>query len=89
MVELDHVRLDIPCPRCRFLNGIRYRDARLRDVLICRGCKSNIRLDDSMNECRKARRSVRAALDELEKALGGLSKNLTVDLHGILTHPTQ
>jgi hypothetical protein len=80
MINLDRVKLEIPCPKCQFLNGIRYRDARLRGVLICRGCKSNIRLDDNMNECRKARRSVRAAFAELEKALGALSGNFTIKL---------
>ena len=27
----------------------------LRDVVICRGCKANIQLDDGMNSVRRAR----------------------------------
>jgi hypothetical protein len=80
MINLDRVKLAIPCPRCGFHNSILYRDARLRDVIICRGCKANIRLDDNMNECRKARRSVRAAFNEIEKTLSGLGKTFTITL---------
>jgi len=79
-MNLDRSKLEIQCPRCSFFNPIRYRDARLRDVVICRGCKSNIQLDDHMNECRKARRVVEQAMAELQDALAGFSKNLTIKL---------
>lgn len=78
MFNLDKVALEIPCPSCRFENSIFYRQARLRDVLICRGCKANIRLDDRMNECRKARYQVSRAIQELERTLASLSKTLTI-----------
>jgi hypothetical protein len=76
-IDLDHVKLDIECPGCRFRNNIRFRDVRLRDVVICRGCKSNLRLDDNMNECRKARKDVRAAMSELTKSLTSLNTTIT------------
>lgn len=78
MFDLDRATFDVPCPRCRFKTQIFYRDARLRDVLICRGCKANIQLDDSMNECRKARRQVAESIAGLQRTLVGLSKTFTI-----------
>ncbi len=79
MLDLDRVQFDVDCPNCKFSARIFYRDARLRDVLICRGCKANIQLDDSMNECRKARRRVAAAFAELEGAFAGLNKSFKIN----------
>ncbi len=78
MFNLDRAAFDIPCPRCRFENSILYRQARLRDVVICRGCKANLRLDDHMNECRKARRQVNEAMRELQQSLASLSRTITI-----------
>lgn len=80
MIDLDSVDVDIECPRCSFFNGIRYRDARLRDVVICRGCKCNIQLDDHMNECRKVRKAVAAAIAELERSIADLNLTLQIKL---------
>lgn len=80
MFDLDRFQLDVACPNCRFYNRIFYRDARLRDVLICRGCKANIRLDDHMNEGRKARAQVARAVRELEDTLKGLGGTINIKL---------
>ncbi len=77
-MDLDKAAFDIECPQCGFFVRFRYRDARLRDVLICRGCKTNIRLDDNMNECRKARRRVQQMMRKLQRSLGSL--NITIKL---------
>lgn len=78
MIDLDRIEFEVECPKCNFATKIFYRDARLRDVLICRGCKANIQLDDQMNECRKARRQVQATMRELENALGKLNTTITL-----------
>lgn len=78
MIDLDRFEFEIECPNCRFSTKIRYRDARLRDVLICRWCKANIQLDDHMNECRKARRQVADAIRDLEAQFSALSKTITL-----------
>ncbi|WP_088139726.1 hypothetical protein [Achromobacter xylosoxidans] len=79
MIDLDRFEFAVECPRCSFATTIFYRDARLRDVLICRGCKANIQLDDHMNECRKARRQFNSAMQELEATFAKL-KNITIRL---------
>lgn len=48
-INIDKFEVEVDCPRCGFANPIWLRQARLRDVVICRGCKANIQLDDSMN----------------------------------------
>ena len=64
MIDLDKFNIEILCPKCGFYNEIRFKQARLRDVVICRGCKRNIHLDDHMNECRNARTKIRKVMQE-------------------------
>lgn len=78
MINLDKEVIDFSCPNCGFYNSFFFKQARLRDVIICRGCKYNIRLDDQMNECRKAARSIKKAIQELEDSLGDF--NLEINL---------
>jgi hypothetical protein len=73
MIDFDKHEIEVQCPACSFYNPISLKQARLRDVIICRGCKSNIHLDDQMNETRKAIKSIRRAMAELEETLKGLS----------------
>jgi hypothetical protein len=76
MFSLDKHTIEFACPHCGFYNSIFYIQARLRDVIICRGCKSNIQLDDHMNECRKARQSLRRALRNMESSLKDITINI-------------
>lgn len=67
MFSLDRLSIDVPCPRCGFYNDIFLKQVKVRDVVICRGCKSNIQLDDYLNEYRKESRRVREAIKNLTK----------------------
>ena len=73
-MDIDSFELEIECPKCRFYNMIWIKQARLRDVVICRGCKSNICLDDNTNDVRKARRRINSALDGLKKQFERLNR---------------
>lgn len=73
-MDIDRFEVEIDCPGCSFANPVWLGQARLRDVVICRGCKGNIQLDDSMNTVRKARHSIRRSMRELREALGRLSR---------------
>jgi hypothetical protein len=74
-INLDKFEVEVDCPRCNFTNPIWLRQARLRDVVICRGCKANIQLDDSMNSVRKAYRSIRRAMDDLQETVAKFNRN--------------
>jgi len=78
MINIDKHEVDFRCPNCNFYNSIQIKQARLRDVVICRGCKSNIRLDDQMNETRKAVRSIKRAMNALEETLKGMSFKIRI-----------
>jgi hypothetical protein len=67
--DIDLHEVDIECPRCHFSNPIWIRQARLRDTIICRGCKSNIRLDDGMNTVRKARNQFLRQMKEIQSQI--------------------
>ncbi len=71
---LDMFEVEIECPGCGFANPIWLGQARLRDVVICRGCKSNIQLDDSMNTVRKAHQSIRRSMRELRESIERLNR---------------
>ena len=75
---IDNAPISAACPLCDFENPFTLKQARLRDVIICRGCKANIQLDDQMNECRKAVRQIERAINELQDSLKNL--NLTITL---------
>lgn len=73
MFNLDRQKIEFPCPACGFYNSAFLRQVRLRDALVCRGCKSNIRLDDHMNEYRKAARRIARSVHALQATLSKLT----------------
>ena len=75
---LDNVEVSVPCPRCKFENPFTLKQARLRDVIICRGCKANIQLDDQMNECKNAVRRTERMISELQNSLKNM--NLKIEI---------
>ena len=74
MFDLDKVKIDINCPKCDFMNSITFNQVRVRDVIICRGCKANIQLEDHMNTVKKSVREIRRALRELEEQMSKIGK---------------
>lgn len=75
---LDNTPLSVPCPECEFENDFTFKQARLRDVLICRGCNRNLQLDDQMNECKKAARQVEALMNKFARSLSGRGIKITI-----------
>ena len=76
-MDIDSAELEIECPKCDFYNPIWVKQARLKDMIICRGCKVNIQLNDSMNEVRKARRSVLKAVKDLKQEFEKLNREMS------------
>lgn len=68
-MNIDGEQIEISCPKCRFLNYPTIKQIRLRDALICRGCKSKINFDDHMNSVRKVQRQLLRAFADLERSL--------------------
>jgi len=73
-MNIDSCELEIECPQCSFYNPIWIKQARLRDTIICRGCKSNIRLDDSMNTVRKAHRRILEQFNKIKRQIEGINR---------------
>ena len=78
MIDIGDHEIDIQCPRCDFHNSIFIKQARLRDVVICRGCKNNIQLDDHMNQVRKAERDIKRQFEQLLSSIGDLTINISL-----------
>jgi len=76
-MDLSKQKIGIHCPSCDFLNYVTLRQVQIRDVIICRGCKANIQLEDHLNTVRKALRSIRRELANLMKQLNDIS-NITI-----------
>jgi hypothetical protein len=72
-MDLDPVEIDIECPRCSFYNVATIQQIRLNDVLICRGCKSNLQLIDHMASVTNARKRIMKAIGDLGKSLGKIT----------------
>ncbi len=77
---IDNTPVSAACPVCEFHNTFTIKQARLRDMIICRGCKTNIQLDDHMNECRKVTRQIERAIAEFEDSLKNLNLTLNIKL---------
>jgi hypothetical protein len=77
---IDKASIDVPCPRCAFHNRVTVKQVRLRDVVICRGCKANIRLEDQMNTVRIAERMVRQSIEELSDSIKALNMTLKIKM---------
>ena len=73
-LDPDAFEVEVECPVCDFANPVWLKQARVRDVIICRGCKTNIQLDDQMNSVRKARRDIRAAFRKLQKQVDQINR---------------
>ncbi len=78
MLSLDKLTIELQCPNCGFYNTIFFKQARLRDIIICRGCKANVQLDDTMNECRKVERSFRKAVKGFEDSLSNFDIKINI-----------
>lgn len=79
MLSIDPLQIEFNCPECGFYNEATIKEVRIRDIIICRGCKSNIQLEDYMNEVRKAERQFRNEMKKLNntfKELGNISIEL-------------
>lgn len=74
LLNIDRISVNINCPRCDFYNKVTFKQVRIRGVIICRGCKSNIQLVDHMNTVRKSVSSIRRSLSKLEKTLAKFGK---------------
>jgi transcription initiation factor IIE alpha subunit len=73
-LDIDGHNIDFPCPRCGFYNAAFIRQVRLNDVLICRGCKSNIQLSDHMAGIARVRRQLMRVVQELQAAFDRLGR---------------
>ena len=56
-------------------NPVWIKQARVRDVIICRGCKSNIQLDDGMNSVRKARQDLLRQFDKMRRQIDQINRS--------------
>ncbi len=69
--DLDRRWIDVDCPNCRLATPASLRDVRLGNVIICRGCKANIRLLDHLGEYHRMRRKLEASFRRMFAAFGG------------------
>ncbi len=79
MFDLNKHKVEITCPICRFLNPVTLKQVKICSIIICRGCKSNIQLQDHFNTVKKALKSMNRELEALEKTLGELG-NITINI---------
>jgi hypothetical protein len=78
MFDLDCAIIPIECRKCNFLNSVTVRQVRLNDVVICRGCKSNIQLVDYMGTVSNAGEAIESSLTNL---VASLSRSLNVKVN--------
>lgn len=77
-MDLKRFHIEFPCPNCGFYNRATLGQVMTRDVLICRGCKSNVRLEDHMNSARASVSRANKALERLAETMKNLSFTLRI-----------
>ncbi len=65
MIDLDAIEVLLICPNCEFYNPVTIKQARLGDVLICRGCKANLQCVDALGQLANARSAIQKRFAEL------------------------
>ena len=65
MIDLDAIEVPLICPNCEFYNPVTTKQARLSDVLICRGCKANLQCVDALGQLAIAHSTIQGQVDEL------------------------
>ncbi len=73
-INPDRFEVEIDCPKCGFSNPVWFKQARMRDVIICRGCKANIQLDDGMNTVRKSYRNIRRQMRRFREQIRNFNR---------------
>lgn len=79
MIDLGKQKIEITCPKCNFANPVSLKQIQIRDVIICRGCKSNIQLHDYLNTVKKTLKTFRREMGALMNAFEDI-RNITLEL---------
>ena len=69
MIDLDPITIELCCPRCGFFSDVTIKEIRLGGIIVCRGCKGNLRLVDYMGEVNKARKVFLKSISKLTEML--------------------
>lgn len=69
MINLGKRKIGFQCPSCGFSNKATIKQVRIDDLIICRGCKRNIRMVDHFDTTKKALRSFNRAIRKFEEQI--------------------
>lgn len=69
MISLDNQIVEIECPKCKFKTKVRLKQVRVNDIVICRGCKRNVQLQDHRRSFHKAEQLLRRKLQALSTTI--------------------
>jgi len=70
---LDSQVIGIDCPKCEFTTQITFREIRLNDAIICRGCKRTLQLEDHLLSARKAQQQAELSVRNLFQSMGNIT----------------
>lgn len=79
MIDLEREEVPIECPECEFVLPATLRQVRIRNIVICRGCKRNVQLEDHLNEVRVGLRGIQQSFKELEETMENLDMELSIE----------
>jgi len=65
MLEFSNQKIYFTCRLCHFLNSASLKQISFSNVIICRGCKANIRLQDNLGSTKKAINAIERSIEDL------------------------
>jgi transposase-like protein len=57
--DMDKKEVEIECPVCKLQNWVRLGEIRRREYLVCRGCHTNILLEDHLGSVQRIVRKIK------------------------------
>lgn len=74
MFKIDNIKINVPCPKCKYLNKVSFLDISQQKAIICGGCLEQIKLIDKDESVKKSSKDIKSSLDELSKTIKNISK---------------
>ena len=68
--ELAKHPIEVPCPICELHTWVTLGEIARREMVICRGCHANVRLEDSAGSVSRLQKRIVDAMKDWERSFG-------------------
>ncbi len=74
MIDINSLPVEIPCPKCNYLNEVQLIDIKLEKLIFCNNCKCSIQLKDKEASVHTGVDKINDAIYKLENLIKNFGK---------------